>query len=287
VNWSEVFHEAAQRRSARAEGLLSTDGTPIGGTITPLSGDSDSPLGFVVHFRDLTEARDQRRRERLRERLAAVGEMAAGIAHEIRNPMASISGSAQVLAKAPSLRDNDRRLLRIIVEESHRLSAIVEAFLSYARPPEPSRGPCDLARTLADTLDLFANSPEVTDAHRIELDIAPLRTPVVADEGQLRQAFFNLARNAVQAMPEGGTMRVRAGVDGGAYRIRWSDEGIGMTAQQIDEIFQPFKAFRRGGTGLGLAVVYSIVTDHGGDIAVESAPGAGCTFTVSLPLEPA
>ena len=287
VAWGEVFAEAADRRAARAEGSLATDGKPIGCTITPLAGDPGPPLGFVVHFRDLTEAREQGRRERLRERLAAVGEMAAGIAHEIRNPMASISGSAQVLAKAPSLRDNDRRLLRIIVEESRRLSAIVDAFLSYARPPEPRRGPCDLARTLSDTLDLFANSPEVTAEHRIDRQILPLRTPVIADEGQLRQAFFNLARNAVQAMPEGGTMRVRAGVDGVAYRIRWSDEGIGMTAQQIDEIFQPFKAFRRGGTGLGLAVVYSIVTDHGGDITVDSTPGEGCTFTIRLPLEPA
>lgn len=287
VTWPEVFREAAERRTARAEGALGIDGKPIGGTITPLAADSGAPLGFVVHFRDLTEAREQRRRERLRERLAAVGEMAAGIAHEIRNPMASISGSAQVLAKASALRDNDSRLLRIIVEESRRLSGIVEAFLNYARPPEPKRGPCDLSRTLADTLDLFENSQEVTEKHCIERDIAPVRTSVVADEGQLRQAFFNLARNAVQAMPEGGTMRVRAGVEGGTYRIRWSDEGTGMTAQQIDEIFQPFKAFRRGGTGLGLAVVYSIVTDHGGDIAVESTPGAGCTFTLSLPLEPA
>jgi len=287
VDWARVFAEATARRSARADGALGPEGKPIGGTITPLGGDDGPPLGFVVHFRDLTEAREQGRRERLRERLAAVGEMAAGIAHEIRNPMASISGSAQVLAKAPSLRDNDRRLLRIIVEESRRLSGIVEAFLGYARPPEPRRGPCDLARTLNDTLDLFANSPEVTETHRIERDVQPLPAPVVADEGQLRQAFFNLARNAVQAMPEGGTMRIRASVEGGAYRIRWSDEGIGMTAQQIDEIFQPFKAFRRGGTGLGLAVVYSIVTDHGGDIAVESAPGRGSTFSLRLPLEPA
>jgi two-component system, NtrC family, sensor histidine kinase PilS len=286
VEWAQLMARTATHHVVRAEGALPPSGRPVGLTVTPLSGEVGGPLGFVVHFRDLSEAREQARRERLRERLAAVGEMAAGMAHEIRNPLASISGSAQVLAGTPALRESDRRLMHIIVEESRRLSGIIEAFLGYARPPEPTRGPCDIARVLTETLDLFANSAEVTPSHRLERAIEPLPSPIVANEGQLRQAFFNLARNAVQAMPQGGTMRIQAAVAGGNYAIRWSDEGVGMTAQQIDEIFQPFKAFRQGGTGLGLAVVYSIVTDHGGDIHVESAPGRGCTFTLRIPVEP-
>jgi signal transduction histidine kinase len=107
---------------------------------------------------------------------------------------------------------------------------------------------------------------------------------VVADEQQLRQAFYNLARNAIQAMPRGGTMRVVARPEGKDYVIRWSDEGVGMEAHQIQEVFQPFKAFRKGGTGLGLAVVYSILSDHRGDILVESKVGRGTTFTLRIPL---
>ena len=117
--------------------------------------------------------------------------------------------------------------------------------------------------------------------------IEPPPAPLFADESQLRQAFFNLARNAIQAMPQGGTMHVEAGPEGGAYVIRWSDQGVGMEPQQAEEIFQPFKAFRSGGTGLGLAVVYSIVAGHGGEIEVQSPPGEGSVFILRLPLEAA
>ncbi len=287
ILWDAELGRAAQAPSVRFEGLLDGSGVPIGCTVTPLEAPDGAPLGFVIHFRDLTEARAAAERDRLRERLVAVGEMAAGMAHEIRNPLASISGSAQVLGSLPTLRDNERRLLRIIVEESRRLSAIIESFLGYARPSHPRLGPCEPWNALTETLSLFANSPEVTSAHRIETEIQPLPHPIVADEAQLRQAFFNLARNAVQAMPKGGTMRVVAHPDGEDYVVSWSDEGVGMTAEQIREIFEPFKAFRTGGTGLGLSVVYSILADHGGTISVTSEPGHGSTFVLRIPAVPA
>ena len=285
VSWEEVLGQASLGAPMRVEGSLAAAGTPVGCTITPLRGVEGAPLGLVVHFRDLTEVRETARRERLRERMETAGEMAAAIAHEIRNPLASISGSAQVLAKLPTLGQTDRKLLRIIVEESHRLSGIIENFLGFARPPEIDRRPCNVARTLEETLTLFANSAELTQAHTVVHEIQPHPRPILADEQQLRQAFFNLARNAVQAMPAGGTMRVEARPEGDSFVIRWRDDGVGMEPRQLQEIFQPFKAFRRGGTGIGLAVVYSVVNEHGGDIGVESAPGAGTTFTVSLPME--
>jgi two-component system sensor histidine kinase PilS (NtrC family) len=284
IEWSMVLEKLANGHPVRLEGTVSGRGIPLGCTVTPLHAGDATPVGLVVHFRDLTQAREEATRIRLRERMEAVGEMAAGIAHEIRNPLASISGSAQVLGKVPGLGEKERRLSHIIVEESRRLSRIIESFLGYARPPDPQRGPCDIARTLEETLTLFGNSPEVTPAHKIASEIVPHPQPVIADEKLLRQAFFNLARNAIQAMPQGGTMRVEAGPQGRAYVIRWCDEGIGMEPQQIQEIFQPFKAFRKGGTGLGLAVVYSIVSDHGGDIHVSSAPGQGSVFTLRIPL---
>jgi two-component system sensor histidine kinase PilS (NtrC family) len=284
VEWRDVLQRLAQGPPIRIDGTVAGSNLLLGCTVTALTDAEGTLVGLVVHFRDLTEAREAARRERLRERMEAVGEMAAGIAHEIRNPLASISGSAQVLGKVPGLGPQEQRLSRIIVEESRRLSGIIESFLGFARPPDPQRGPCDIARTLDETLTLFANSPEVTEAHRIVTEIARHSTPVTADERQLRQAFYNLARNAIQAMPQGGTMRVVAGPEGKDYVIRWSDDGVGMEPQQIQEIFQPFKAFRKGGTGLGLAVVYSIVSDHRGDIVVDSKPGKGTTFTLRIPL---
>jgi two-component system sensor histidine kinase PilS (NtrC family) len=287
VEWPRVLERLGLGSPVRLEGTAAGGSVVVGCTVTALTDSASTLVGLVVHFRDLTEVREAAKRERLRERMEAVGEMAAGIAHEIRNPLASISGSAQVLGKVPALGPNEHKLSRIIVEESRRLSSIVESFLGFARPPDPQRGPCDIARTLDETLTLFANSSELTDAHRIATDIRPHPRPVVADAQQLRQAFYNLARNAIQAMPSGGTMRVEAGPEGGDYVILWRDEGVGMEPHQIQEIFQPFKAFRKGGTGLGLAVVYSIVSDHHGDIRVESEVGKGTTFTLRFPLEEA
>ncbi len=284
VDWPDVIRRLVPGSSLRMDGTIADGAIPLGCSVSNLTDAGGKMVGVVVHFRDLTEAREAARRERLRERMEAVGEMAAGIAHEIRNPLASISGSAQVLGKVPGLGAKERQLSRIIVEESRRLSGIVESFLGFARPPDPQRGPCDIARTLQETLTLFSNSSEVTDSHRISSKIEKHPKAVVADERQLRQAFFNLARNAIQAMPRGGTMRVTARPEGSEYVIRWADEGVGMEPHQIQEIFQPFKAFRKGGTGLGLAVVYSIVSDHHGEIGVESAVGKGTTFTLRIPL---
>jgi two-component system sensor histidine kinase PilS (NtrC family) len=287
VEWPAVMRRLSHGASIRMDGTVAGKRIPLGCTVSNLTDAAGLMVGVVVHFRDLTEAREAARRERLRERMEAVGEMAAAIAHEIRNPLASISGSAQVLGKVPAFGPKEQKLARIIVEESRRLSGIIESFLGFARPPEPQRGPCDIARTLDETLALFGNSHEVTERHRITSDIEHHASPVVADERQLRQAFYNLARNAIQAMPQGGTMRVVARPEGSDYVIRWSDDGVGMEPQQIQEIFQPFKAFRKGGTGLGLAVVYSIVSEHHGDISVHSAVGKGTTFVLRLPLEAA
>ncbi|MGQ9835814.1 MAG: two-component system sensor histidine kinase NtrB [Thermoanaerobaculaceae bacterium] len=287
VDWDRLLARVAAREPQKLEAALLPSEKPLGCTITPLASQGGEVLGAVVNFRDLTEAHEAARREKLRERMVAVGEMAAGIAHEIRNPLASISGAAQVLVNRESFQEDERRLLRILVSESKRLSAIVESFLNYARPPDPQWGPCDVACTLEETLDLFAHSSELGPNHRIVKSITSHKDPILADGQLLRQAFFNLARNAIQAMPDGGTLRVEAFPDGPAYVIRFCDQGEGIEAQQLEEIFQPFKAFRRGGTGLGLAVVYSIINEHNGELSVTSDAGKGSVFTLRIPMKPA
>lgn len=284
VDWQNVLRRCMVGQAQKLEATLTSDGRPLGCTVTPLASQQSQVLGAVIHFRDLTEAQEEAKREKLRERMVAVGEMAASIAHEIRNPLAAISGAAQVLASRSGLAEEEQRLFRIVVNESKRLSGIIESFLTYARPPEPHWGPCDLAATLEETLELFSHSPELGPGHRLQRRIVPHQEPVLADEQLLRQAFFNLARNAIQAMPQGGTLTVEAFADGPFYVIRFSDEGEGVEEQKLQEIFQPFKAFRRGGTGLGLAVVYAVVNEHGGKIEVASRPGEGSTFTLFIPL---
>src|SRR6059058_4540836 len=156
---------------------------------------------------------------RLKDRMAAVGELSAGIAHEIRNPLAAIAGSVQVLKKSTALNPQEQRLMTIILKESERLNKSIADFLRFVKPQEKRPAEFDIAASLSETLDLLANSPELRPDHRIERKIAPSSYTVVGDADQIRQVFWNLARNAVQAMPSGGTLRVSTEASDAAYRI--------------------------------------------------------------------
>jgi two-component system sensor histidine kinase PilS (NtrC family) len=239
--------------------------------------------GYLLLFQDLTDFKKLEEEARSRERLAAVGQLAAGIAHEIRNPLASISGSAQMLGNEMTSGSSERRLVEIMVSESRRLSRILEDFLRYARPQPPSTRRFDVATSLSEAIDLFSNSDEVTPRHRLNLRIEPGDSLVSGDPDQVRQIFWNVARNAVSAMPEGGTLDV-VGRDAGAwYSIVFRDTGQGMTPERKALLFQPFAAAFGGGTGLGMAIVRRLVDDHGGQIFVESGEGRGTEIEIRLP----
>ncbi len=264
------------------------DGTVIelGATTAPLLAEGGQRAGQLVTFQDLTLI-NQREAERQRqERLAAVGEMAAGIAHEIRNPLASMSGSIQLLQRELPLRADHATLLDIVMRESQRLNDIIRNFLSYAGPQRVTRARVDVAqlvREVAALLQQQADGPDVIV--RVE---APERAPHDVDEAQMRQVLWNLASNARKAMPEGGTLHlsvahVPATAAGPALRLSVRDEGVGMAPADVERMFQPFQSGFRQGSGLGLAIVRRIVTDHGGRVSVQSAPGAGTEVVVSLP----
>ena len=282
LSWNGLCDEAADRTLTRLETRLS--GTPVrlGMSVGPLDDDRGHPVGFVVNFQDLSEMESEAEARRLKERMAAVGEMSARMAHEIKNPLASISGSAQVLA-SPGGSTSGGRLLDIIVDESRRLSAILDHFLDYARPRQATLEACDLSAILRDGVDLLRRSAEVGPGHRIELDVPP-RLPVLGDANRLRQVFWNLARNAVQAMPEGGELTITATRRGANAVVAWADSGCGMPEAIRRRAFEPFVTTQPGGTGLGLAIVYSVVDEHGGTVEIESTPGVGTTVTVELPL---
>jgi two-component system sensor histidine kinase PilS (NtrC family) len=239
--------------------------------------------GTLMLFQDLTEMKKLERRARFTEQLAAVGELAAGIAHEIRNPLASISGSVQVLAKDPSVGGAERRLMEIIVSESKRLSKILEDFLRFVRPQERKVGLFDVARTVSEVMDLFRLSDEVSDAHQIAVDVSPPSSMLAGDADQIRQIVYNVAKNAVRAMNAGGNLTVRGREEDGWYSIRFIDTGRGMSPEQLARLFTPFATAFDGGTGLGMAIVRRIVEDHGGVIDAESKPGEGTTVAILLP----
>ncbi len=247
----------------------------------------DGDQGLLILFQDLTELKKLERKARFNEQLAAVGELAAGIAHEIRNPLASISGSVQVLSNELTVGSTERRLMEIIVSESNRLSKILEDFLRFVRPQERHVADFDVANTVAEVMDLFRLSDEISDAHRIEVNVAPAHSILSGDRDQIRQIIYNVAKNAVRAMSAGGTLTVLGREEDGWYSIRVSDTGRGMSEEELGRLFTPFSTAFDGGTGLGMAIVRKIVEEHGGAIDAESRPGEGTTVTVLLPRQAA
>src|SRR6266542_4470712 len=255
----------------------------LGWAITPLNTLEGVASGYTLIFQDLTDMKKLEAEVRLKDRMAAVGELSAGIAHEIRNPLAAIAGSVQVLRKSEALSPQEQRLMSIILKESERLNKTIADFLRFVRPQDKRPAEFDIAASLSETLDLMTNSPELRPDHKIERHISPAAFTLVGDSDQIRQVFWNLARNAFQAMPNGGLLRVSTEVDADSYRICFSDSGRGMSEVDQRRLFQPFRTNFPSGTGLGMAISYRIVQAHGGEIDVASRPGSGTMITVSLP----
>jgi two-component system sensor histidine kinase PilS (NtrC family) len=285
-DWNEIRQRTRGREGFRAEIDIERGASRrvIGYSVRALK-DPDGQDAALIVFQDLTEVKKLERQARFNEQLAAVGELAAGIAHEIRNPLASISGSVQVLSHDLSVGSAERRLMEIIVSESNRLSKILEEFLRFVRPQERRVAAFDVAGNIQEVLDLFRLSDEVSDAHHIEADVQPVSSQLSGDRDQIRQIIYNVAKNAVRAMPEGGSLTVEGREDGAWYSIKFRDTGRGMSVEELARVFTPFSTAFDGGTGLGMAIVRRIVEDHGGAIDVESRPGEGTTVTILLPRE--
>ncbi len=244
----------------------------------------DGTRGYLYTFQDVTDIRRFEQNARMQQRLAAVGEMAAGIAHEIRNPLASMSGSMQMLKDELPLSTDQAQLMDIVLKESERLNQTIKSFLAYARPQRFSLQRLDLRPIVQETAMLLRNSPEVSESHEVNIRIADAPVMVDADEGQIRQIIFNLATNGLRAMPHGGALCVSAlhadEAGGRVATLQVEDEGVGIPPEDVDSIFQPFRGSFGKGTGLGLAIVHRIVTDYGGHIDVKPRPGGGTIFKV-------
>ena len=241
------------------------------------------PQGFVYIFDDLTEIRRLEREVRIQDRMAAVGRLAAAIAHEIRNPLTSIAGSVSMLSNGPEMNEDHRRLLDIVTRESQRLNAIITDFLAYSRTKQYHFDKADLIQLVEDTLTLMDHRMEAEKTGiRIERRFAMKQALVLADGDRIKQVFWNVCENAVRAMKDGGILTVAIEFIGDECQVAITDTGVGMTPQQTEKIFEPFQSNFEGGTGLGLALVYQIVQAHEGKIWARSKPGQGTTFVLRL-----
>jgi two-component system, NtrC family, sensor histidine kinase PilS len=240
-------------------------------------------LGYVYAMDDLTEIRRLEREVRIQDRLAAVGRLAAAIAHEIRNPLTSIAGSVSMLSGIPDMTDEHRHLLDIVTRESQRLNAIITDFLAYSRGKQYRFDRVDLVPLLEDTLTLIRHRM-TTECTGISIanHFVAAEAWVIADGDRIKQVFWNIAENAVRAMKEGGTLKVEIDRVENDWQISFADTGTGMTLQQTEKIFEPFQSNFEGGTGLGLAVVYQIMQAHEGRVWARSKPGKGTTFVLRL-----
>ncbi len=259
---------------------------PIGYTLSALLDASGNPSGLLLAFQDLTEIRTLREQAEGAQRLAALGQLATGLAHEIRNPLSSISGSVEMVRECDALGTEDRRLLGIVISEVERLNSLVTTMLQVGRPSQIETEPLDL-RSIASEVVAVARG-ESTASNGLRIDETRPEEPVIVmvDPDRMRQVVWNLVKNAVQASPRRGKVEVRTGRDqAGRAFLEVADEGPGIGAAHRERLFDMFYSGRGHGVGLGLALVRQIVDQHQGRIEVIDGKGAGTCFRVTLPLE--
>lgn len=244
--------------------------------------DSNGKLaGYIVSFRDITNIRRMEAALKKADRLAALGELSARMAHEIRNPLAALCGSVQLLSSAKDIPDSDSRLLAIVTREAERLDMLISEFLMYARPAKPMIEKIMLHDYINEEIIFLGNDPRFTN---VDLqNFVPQTAEVSGDRNQLHQVIINLLQNAAEAMPAGGWTRVEYSVSPDSTIISITDNGPGIAADNAKNLFEPFWTTKPAGSGLGLAISYRIVEAHGGALSVESPPTGGCRFVIVLP----
>lgn len=291
-NFSAFTSEGTTQEVRGYEVLLKRkDGTklPIGFNVSKLVDHDNEYCGKVMVFRDLTRIKEIERKQKHSERLAAVGEMAAGIAHELRNPLASISGAVEVVVNKKAFDEKYSSLMDVILMETQRLNEIIENFLGFARRPELEKHMVDIEAVLDDVLILLKFNGKFSMRHKInKVNLIPGKTKFIFDPKQMKQVFYNLISNACEAMPRGGEVTVSISEEYhpvSAIKIEIEDHGCGIDDERLASIFTPFFTTKKMGTGLGLAIVHKIIEEHKGSIEVSSELRKGTKFTILLPRE--
>lgn len=257
--------------------------TPLSVSVSPLRDEIGKVMGAVVIIRDLREIKELQEKVRRAERLASLGRLAAGIAHEIRNPLSSIRGFAQYFQGKFEPETKDVKYAKAMVDEIDRLNRIIEALLDFARPAEPKLSPYSIEDVINHALGLVQADMDVKEV-RLTRNFQSGIPEVMIDRDQMIQAILNILLNAVEALDKDGEITVSASTEGDNLKITISDTGSGIREEDLSKVFDPFFSTKKSGTGLGLAIVHKIVENHGGEIRVNSIVGQGATFTILLPL---
>ncbi|MGA2463113.1 MAG: ATP-binding protein [Thermodesulfobacteriota bacterium] len=284
--------------------LTNYDGRNIylGFSISSLTDPEGCIIGHTLIFQDITKYKEMEEQMKRFDKMAAVGLLAAGMAHEIRNPLASLSGSIQMLKSELQLDRSQQQLMEIILRESERLNALITDFLLFAQPPQTNKRPWEIRRVIDETIDLFVHSPFFHEGISVNRPSTHENIQAMIDPDQMKQVFWNLLTNAAQAMFNGGEIRVHLGKQNGIswktglalpvqkrekewVKVSITDSGNGISEQEKEKIFEPFFTTKENGTGLGLSIVHKIIENHYGVIKVESELGKGSTFTVFLPAD--
>ncbi len=254
----------------------------LGVNASPLIGADGGMIGATILFTDLTQVKELQRQVELKNRLAVMGEMSAGIAHEFRNSLGAILGYARLIDRQGGGDELLREAAEGIISEVKSFDAMLADFLQFARPTELNREECDLAAIARDAVDLLSDESEKRGA-RVELTAAVVPT-VLADPTLIRQAIINLVKNALQATGDAGQIQVDVRPEGNQVQIRVQDNGSGISEEDQKRIFEPFFTTKRDGTGLGLAITQKTILAHHGEITIKSDPGQGTMMIVSLPM---
>ncbi len=268
----------------RREEVIRVDGVEkvIGLNISALKGINGSNRGFIGIFQDLTQLKRLEEEIKQKEKWAAIGELSSNIAHEIKNPLASLKGSIEMLKEGTAPKNYSEKLMEIALKEMERLDRIITDFLTYSRPTPPQFKRFDLHSIIDETTELLKNVEQNKGNISIKKDYTG-RLEVNADPQKIRQVFWNLGINAIEAMPEGGELIVSTRDTDRDIKITFRDSGTGIDKKDVEKIFYPFFTTKEHGTGLGLAIAYRIIEEHRGSINVDSSLGAGTTFEIILP----
>jgi len=256
----------------------------MGLSLSPLNVPESGVVGNIYTFQDLTEEKRREAEYQAKERMATLGRMAAGIAHEIRNPLTSIAGSVRLLQNISTMTEDQAKLMDIVSRESSRLDKLVSEFLTYSREQRYEFRPVDLVNLLDETLLLLKQHPRFSTGCLIQRNFPTHPVTITADADKMRQVFWNICDNSLKAMPEGGRLTAEiADAPGKEVQVTLADTGVGFSQEQLERIFEPFQPKSRNGNGLGLAIVYQIVEGHHGRIRVSSKQGEGSKFLIEIP----
>jgi len=283
--------------------FVNHDGRRIyfGFSISPLPDPDGSLIGHTLIFQDITKFKEMEEQIKRSDKMAAIGLLAAGIAHEIRNPLASLSGSIQLLNSELVLDHRQQHLMEISLRESERLNRLISDFMLFAQPPQTNKVPWEVRKIIEETVELFIHSPSFHEGIHIIQSNTSKNFNVMIDPSQMKQVFWNLLINAAQAIDNGGEVRIHLEKEEDHLlslvspllpqhntkewvKIGITDSGNGITPEDKGKIFEPFFTTKEGGTGLGLSIVHKIIENHSGIIKVESEVGKGSTFTIFLPV---